>query len=216
MTYIVGGKLNSNPFLMIDCKVQNDKDIWYFQDKVVSFNSGIDDTYFCQMGHSIIKHFIMMYDYIMTVKGEKINVFELVEIKKMFDEINYALEYSNYDFKSEGGNTLFFISKNDICKYIVNFNNETKKYNNISQVKIENNKCSTSNSPISRDVNIKQPDLKKFCQDVIEDEKMGIPDDLKDRYTFIYTLENKLNYAFPYKSKEDIINQFTDMGFEKL
>ena len=216
MTYIVGGKLGNNPFLMIDCKVKNNENEWLYQDKVVSFNSGIDETYFCQMGHSIIKHFIIMYDYIKTYKNEKLNVFEKNEIKKMFDKINAAIEYSGYDFRSEGGNTLFFISKNDICKYTVEFNNETKRYFNISQVKIEDNNCSTSNSILSRPVNVGHSDLREFCKNIIEEEKAGIVDDLKDRYTFIYTLDDKLNYKFPHKSEKDIINQFTEMGFDNL
>jgi len=216
MTYIVGGKLGNNPFLMIDCKVQHEESKWLFQDKVVSFNSGEDEIYYCQMGHAIIKQFIMMYDYIKTHEGEKINVFDKDEIKRMFDEINSAIEYSNFDFKSKGENILFFISKNDICKYTVKFNNETRKYYNISQVNIDENKCSTSNSPLTRHVGISQSELKEFCKSIIEEEKMGIPDDLKDRYTFIYTLDNEINYEFPYKSKYDVINQFMGMDFGNI
>jgi hypothetical protein len=50
MTYIIGRKLNNNPFLMIDCKVKNEKEEWYYLDKSSNFNSNIDETYFYQMG----------------------------------------------------------------------------------------------------------------------------------------------------------------------
>lgn len=215
MTYIVGGKLNNIPFLLIDCKAKNEDGSLTFYDKVVSFNSHKEEAYFCQMGNAYIKDLITMSDYIMTYEKRKIDVFDFKDILKLFDEINVAIQYSEIDYVSDY-NSLFFISKSDVCKYNVYFDKDKKKFYNISQVKIESNKCITSNSILTRDVRTQVKDLKDFCKNVIEQEKMGVPDDLKDRYTFLTCDGNCLRYDFPYKSKYDIINMFTNMGFDKL
>jgi len=216
MTYIVGGKLNNAPFLMIDCKVQNTEKEFKFQDKVVSFNSYNTVAFYCQMGHAIIKHFITMYDYMLTFGNKKINVCDINDIKEMFCVINEAIHKSNFDINTIDDNHLFFITKDDICKYKVSFNNDEKKYFNITKIQINNNECVTSNSVLKRNVNVESGELKDFCKSVIEQEKMGIEDDLKDRFTFIKSNGNELIYDFPYKSTNDIINMFTEMGFDKL
>lgn len=219
MTYIVGGKLDNQPFLMVDCKIENRKeneDVKYlFADKVVSFNSHIDEAFFCQMGHQLLKHFITMVDYMLTVEKRKIDVFDLKTMRDIFDEINNAFSYSHLNFMSDDS-SLFFISKNDICKYEISFDNEQKKYAVRWQVKIKNNKCLTSNSPEERNVNCVEGDLKEFCKWIIVQERRREIDDLKDRFTFISSDGNKLNYEYPYLSKNDIINQFASMGFDKL
>jgi len=215
MTYIVGGKLDITPFLLIDCKQENKEGHLLFSDKVVSFNSYKDEAFFCQMGHGIIKHLITMVDYILTFEKRKIDLFDVKDIRWLFDEINAAIEYSKYDFTTED-NCLFIISTNDICKYNISFDKEKKKYHNISQVTIAINECLSSNSAQCRHVNVAASDIEAYCKDVIEQEKLGVVDDLKDRYTFIISDGDKLNYHFPYKSRNDVINMFTDMGFDKL
>jgi hypothetical protein len=215
MTYIVGGKLDNRPFLMIDCKQENQNGQFLFADKVVSFNSHESEAYFCQMGHGIVKHFITMIDYSLTFEERKINLFDVRDIRWVFDTINEAIQYSKYEFTSKD-HCLFFISKDNICKYTVLFDNKERRYHHVSQYTIENNQCYSSNSPACRQVNVQESDLEEFCKVVIEEEKAGIVDDLKDRYTYIYSDGEKLKYQYPFKSKRDVFNMFTSMGFDKL
>lgn len=215
MTYIVGGKLDDNPFLMIDCKVSNQEQGYIFEDKVVSFNSNKSEAYFCQMGCAVIKSLITMVDIILTYQNKKIDLFNHDDINWLFREINEAIKYSNLNIPS-GDNLLFFISKNDICKYSVSYDIKRKEYINIVKTTIKNYECLTSNSIICRNVNTQSDKLKSYCKDIIEQEKMGLVDDLKDRFTFIYSAGDQLIYDFPFKSKNDVINMINSMGFEKL
>lgn len=214
MTYIVGGKLNNNPFLMIDCKTQVNQNTYYYNDKVEGFNSVIDETYFCQMGHTDVKKFIQMYDYILHYRKITIDVFNIRDVRNMFDDINQIITNTGYNINGDRGNHIYFISKNNICSYTVNIINN--RYCQIQQNNIGNNTCSTSNSPQIRNVNVHFNSLENFCKNIIEEEKCGIIDDLKDRYTFIICNDNTLHYKYPHKNEDDIINMLFDKGFNNL
>ena len=213
MTFIVGGKKNNLPFLMVDCIVKaDDREIFY--DKVEKFSSCVDDTYFCQMGDADLKEFIWSYDRILEFRNEKIDVFNVKDVKVMFNEINNIIKISGYETHDYKEHCLFFISKSNIIKYCVKFDNKTKTYFNIYHVDINNNECACSNSVLTRDVDI-NIDLKSFCIKIINYESNNSID-FKDRFSFLRSDGNNIIREYPYKSEYDIINSFFRMGFDKI
>jgi hypothetical protein len=216
MTYIVGGKFENNPFLMIDCKGVDEEGKALYSDKVVKLSSTEEDVYFCQMGHTGTKFLFQIFDEILTFEGKKFNVFDIQEIIKVFDKLSIIVQETDIDTIHYGENDLFFISNDKITKYVIQFDMLNKKFHRIYEVNVKNNECMSSNSPLIRDVVLNDINLNEFCKDVIEKEKNGIFDELKDRYTFIQSDGEKMIYHSPHKSRNDIVNMYLGLGFDKL
>ena len=66
MTFIVAGKFNNNPFLMVDSVVSgnehNNGKYYYFKNKLYKLNSSRDDMYFTLSGTAIILDILAEYD----------------------------------------------------------------------------------------------------------------------------------------------------------
>lgn len=214
MTYIVAGKRNNNPFLAIDCKYTDGKK-FYYTDKVVKLESCIEETYFCQMGHIHTKCFVCMYDNYLKFKGIKFDFTNKNDILKMIGFINYTIEYTKFPIQDYKENYLFFISKNEVYKYTLHFDFATKKYlNNVQQQTINNDESMTSNSVLLRD--FAGIDRVEYCKSIIEVEKMGVIDDLKDRYTMIVSNGIEIDYTSPHKTEYDIIVMELGLEFDEL
>ncbi len=133
MTYILAGKLDKQPFLLVDCMSsfsQGGENYYRFTNKLVALHSSpLKRTFFTLTGNEIWFHMIRIYDETKFLKNEFLDFRDI----RSFDPI-VKLYFEAYDVHQDKDNfnsfsRAFFINSEDLWCYDFEFNYANKSFN---------------------------------------------------------------------------------------
>lgn len=216
MTYIVGGKLNNVPFLMVDC-IASGGNKTSFNNKLNKLESS-ENTFFTLTGNRELAHVIQILDSWLSINDLENDFMtghnsmnSAIEIFYKYSDFQECLKNINFQ-PSE--NRVFFINKDNLVYFDIKVHNS--KLSIFNKVVLDNFSKINSimfNDPVSID-NITNS-LYDYCKNEILSLSI-IGNAFKDRFSFITFKEEKPIVKYPYKDQFDIINEVFDLGFDKL
>jgi hypothetical protein len=221
MTYIVAGKLKNSSFLVADCIVNNaETSQKTFIDKVSKLDSS-ENLFYSLTGIQFIDNAVRSYDWWLHIKNRNndfikgMNSFNelLLVIQRMVDS------FSDKESLRLGINRLFFIDKNGVVYYNLNFNDKNKlEQDSGKKHVVEMNHFITSaiDYPQTELKEKEDFDLKKFYSDALSFISKGKVD-FKDRLTFVQIFVNgDTTINRPFKRFSDMIAMYNEIDFDKI
>ena len=222
MTYIISGKLNNKPFLMID-SVSSSTDkkgvkTHNFSLKLERLRSA-EDTYFCLTGSQILSMCIENYDAILYKEHKTFDYTNKLfwdEIRAMYTTCCNGLD-PHYKVKEADGARVYFIDKDNVTYY----NLAITPFNTQKSI-IANNKVILPNGAYNPQVPLSiNPDktLYDFCKKQIElANSERLPGDkVKDfdnRFAFLTFDENgKSIYTSPLRKSSEVAYHIMDRQY---
>jgi hypothetical protein len=226
MTYIIAGKLNNNPFLMVDCVGTTANGEHQFMNKLNKLKSTKDETFSVITGYDAFQYAINFFDtkcYENDIIFDIENESQINEILELYEFLKNNEKYTKgYDIEKDFYHTgLFFISKNNIVWYLINKDEGKmviRKKSRILNNQILDDIATTFNTD---DFNFKNIDeIINYCKTTIikhykrKEETKNL--DLKDKFSFIMFNENEKIKIFPYENNEELIDSIIGCDYSKI
>ena len=225
MTYIVCGKINHKPFLMVDCvatKKINDVKTYHYTDKLSRLISSTEESYYCLTGKDAFEYAINAFDrkcFQNDINFDFKNIEHINEILELYKIIIKKPEYNGgQDIMGEFIYCkIYFITRTDVYYYLI-----TKDCSDnliLSEIKeVENNKIVNGFEP----ENIQNPDASneeqiEICKKLIRcSSSQGYGIDLKDRFSSIMFDGNKKIYIDPSRNNNELVMTLIRGKYEEL
>lgn len=182
MTYILGGKLNNKPFILVDKVVNSDPD--NITDKLYSSVSN-NDVHISLTGDGVLMDYIKIYDSECQKQGKKL-IINNKFIKKITTDFT-----NNYSENIEPKTSLFIIDGNEFYKIDCLFHNGEFTYQ--ENKKLKNGEYFVNYSPTPETITIKVDDIKDFgtywlqryYNSSINSKSLSFEEYFKDGFCFI-------------------------------
>lgn len=209
MTYIISGKLNNKPFLMVDCVATNkngEYKTYHFRNKLNKLITTEIDTFFCFTGIDAYQHAINAFDEKCHIHNKNFDFKNINHINEILEIIDYLIKRNEYN----NNRTIFldcrmyFINKNGVYYYNIN------RDGNLSEMfEIPNNRYiepeDFMNTPIKFKKVIKNNDeLINFSKDrILKVQDYGI--DMKNKFSYALYDENNLILENSIKNNKELV-----------
>ena len=228
MTYIICGKFNNNPFLMVDCVATN-RDVngicsYKYVDKLIKLISPKEETFVTLTGQDTFLHAINIFDNKchhnnINFDFEDINhineIFEIYKLLIVRNELNNGRNlWDEFGFVK-----IFFVTKSNVKYYVLKKDIEKRWFTlgGLTIQEIENNKTMECKCGIFTYQFKDEEDVKQYCKDEIKKsclEKYGF--DLKDRFSFIIFKDDKQLYEPSAITNEELVSLFVGEKYDDL
>ena len=226
MTYIVAGKLNNEPFLMVDSIVSNsENENKEFKIKLRKLDS-VSNTYFCITGHSLLSAVIEEYNYWLSINNGVfyINSSDTIdEILKLFLHFNNNTLESYQIKKIYTNQRIFFINNESVIVY------EIKYYDGVfTHKKIELLDNETIDSTISnpkKTIKFKTElsiydNCVKYLDSLVVNHIWSNPSievKFDNRFSFIHFQNKEIkDIKYPLKNINELIYDYYPLDYNKL
>ena len=216
MTYIVSGKLNNCPFLMIDCVATTITiNLLTTKKKLITTE---EDTYFCHTGIDAYQFAVDCFDEKCYINNEKFdfkNINHINEILEIFKLLIIRPEYNQIGIKINNDCRLYFINKNGV--YYYNVDSDGDLYD---LVEVPNNTYIKPDNylvtPIEIKIKIENNDeLITFCKNkILNAQNYGI--DIKDRLSYIIFNENQQLINNSIKNNKELVLSMVGADYNEL
>jgi hypothetical protein len=213
MTLIVAGKLDNNPFLMVDC-VGKQEDKFTFINKLTKFRSA-KDTFYTLCGSDRFMYAISIYDEKIFLENKVINFNDDSFLNEVLEI--YQLLIKRPEIKGSGNseeiNRIYVLNKDSIHFYDINFDEDDKIKDRVV-THIKNNYIVLPISPINPPEEIKNindilPDIYQYCTSrIIAANRNNNGITLKNRFSFIHFADNNVDLRLPTKNNYEIVLGF--------
>jgi hypothetical protein len=225
MTFIVTGKLNTVPFLMVDCirtTIYNGETTYSFTNKLRRMES-LTNTFYCIAGDEQLLEAISIYDnWLLTsnydndlltpVDTEKESVKEILEIYKTIFLKKYGMEEVGVSKDQK----IFFINSTDVICYTLKLGNLFKVLKIHKGIIQNDRKMDNSIGCFPTEFTTIAPHntLYDCCKSEIIQLAGG--DRFKNKFSFITYENNMPRVIYPYKDIDDIIMDYFRYSYDKI
>lgn len=215
MTYIVCGKINNNPFLMVDSVItskEKDNKKYHYHEKLNKLITTKTDTFFTVMGSGAFIHAINIFDKnchlnktIFDFKNEE-QINEILEIYKL---IIKRPEYNKTTPFENSFNRIYFIDNSSVFYYTI-----TEQIKAMPIVELKNNEIikpySSFYTPNNIDKSlVNKNELIDYCKNLIN-KYHEYDFDLKNRFSFVIYDNNNMDFINSSNNlEENILSLFT-------
>lgn len=215
MTYIVCGKINNNPFLMVDSVItsnENNNKKYHYHEKLNKLITTKNETFFTVMGSGAFVHAINIFDkkchlnkIIFDFKNE-VQVNEILEIYKL---IIKRPEYNKTTPHENSFNRIYFIDNRSVFYYTI-----MEQIKAMPIVELKNNEIIKPYSSFDTPNNIDKSfadnnELVDYCKNLIN-RYQEYSFDLKNRFSFVLYDNHKIYFInSSNNTEENILSLFT-------
>ncbi len=229
MTYIICGKIDNNPFLMVDCAgIPTNGEDYIYHDKLVRLTATKKETYVTLTGQNAFQKAIEIFDnkcYLKHITFDFENIEQINEILDIYRILISRNEFSNgIDLWEKFIYVkIFFINESDVFFYIIKKDVETNGFNIIDN-KIRQLKNDTIMDVCGHETTdfhkLQDDELIEYCKKTIINEhkllrgRDGL--DLKDRFSYITFNNSVRKYINPSKNDEELVLSFICGKYEEL
>lgn len=221
MTYIVCGKLNNKPFLMVDSVVtstENNVKKYHYREKLTKLSSTKNETFFTVMGSDAFVYSINLYDRKCHINNKTFNITnidQINEVLELYKLIIKRVEYHKNTPRENSFNRIYFIDNNGVYYYTI-----TEQIKAMPIVELENNQIIKPYSSFDTPNNIDKSfvddnELIDYCKNLINKyQEYGF--DLKNRFSFILFDNSNKRFICSSNNNDENVLSLLSVNYDEL